>query len=202
MSSEHPAPRPTAPAPRHPTMGWLEYVIGGTAVLISAISLYVANSANRTQERMMAASTWPHVQYGTGNRLPDDVASITFDLNNAGLGPARIKTVQLLYGGQPMADAASLLKACCGASGAQVQTITSHPERVLVPGQEMTFLRYDQKTADAAVWDAFNRKRFEVRLLACYCSVLDDCWMLDSDRDDPQSVPTCPAMPAQQRFSG
>ena len=32
-------------------MGWLEYVIGGAAVLISAISLQVAVNANRTQER-------------------------------------------------------------------------------------------------------------------------------------------------------
>jgi hypothetical protein len=183
-------------------MGWLEYVIGGAAVLISAISLWVAVSANRTQERMMAASTWPHVQYGTGNRLPEDVSSITFNLHNAGVGPARIKTVQVLYDGAPMPDAATLLKACCGATGERVLTVTSHPERVLVPGEEMTFLRYDEKTADPAVWAALNRKRFEVRLRACYCSVLDDCWMLDSTRDDPQPVAACPAVPPEQRYRG
>lgn len=201
MSSEHPTPRPTPPSPRHPTMGWLEYMIGGTAVLISAISLYVANSANRTQERMMAASTWPHVQYGTGNRLEDGSSSITLNLHNAGVGPARIKTVQVFADGAPMADAASLLKTCCAAQD-RVQTVTSHPERVLVAGEEMTFLRYDEKIADPAVWAKFNRARFDVRLLACYCSVLDDCWMLDSDLDDPTPVKNCPAVPPEQRFRG
>ncbi len=196
------APRSRGPARPSSTMGWLEYVIGGTAVLISAISLFVAVNANRTQERMMAASTWPYVQYGTGNRLPDDESSITFNLNNAGVGPARIKSVQLLYDERPMADAATLLKACCGATGDRVLTVTSHPERVLVAGEEMTFLRYDEKTADPAVWAALNRKRFAVRLLTCYCSVLDDCWMRDSHRDDPQAVAACPAVPAEQRFRG
>lgn len=183
-------------------MGWLEYVIGGAAVLISAISLQVALNANQTQERLLAASTWPHVQYGTGNRLPEDVSAITFNLHNAGVGPARIKTVQVLYGGQPMPDAAALLKACCGAAGQRVPTITSHPERVLVAGEEMTFLRYDEATADPAVWSALNHARFDVRLLACYCSVLGDCWMLDSSADDPRPVASCPALPAEQRYRG
>jgi hypothetical protein len=182
-------------------MGWLEYVIGGTAVLISAISLYVANSANRAQERMMAASTWPHVQYGTGNRLDDGSSSITFNLHNAGVGPARIKTVQVIADGAPMVDAASLLRTCCGTAHGHVQTITSHPERVLVAGEEMTFLRYDEKTADPAVWEKLNRARFDVRLLACYCSVLDDCWMLDSELDDPQPVAACPSVPPRAALS-
>lgn len=202
MSQEQPTHRSSAAPARHPTIGWLEYMIGGTAVLISAISLFVANSANRTQERMMAASTWPHVQYGTGNRLPDDVSSITFNLHNAGVGPARVKSVQVLYDGQPMADAASLLKACCGATGERVLTVTSHPERVLVPGEEMTFLRYDEKTAEPDVWAALNRERFTVRLLACYCSVLDDCWVRDSTLDDPQPVAACPVVAPEQRYRG
>lgn len=183
-------------------MGWLEYVIGGAAVAISAISLWVALSANQTQERLLAASTWPYVQYGTGNRLPEDVSSITFNLHNAGVGPARIKTVQVLYDGEPMPDAAALLKACCGAGGERVLTVTSHPERVLVAGEEMTFLRYDETTADPAVWTALNRERFGVQLRACYCSVLGDCWMLDSEATDPQPVAACPAVPAEQRYRG
>lgn len=190
------------PARRPSTMGWLEYVIGAAAVLISAISLQVALNANQTEERLLAASTWPHVQYGTGNRLPDDVSSITFNLHNAGVGPARIKSVQVLHDGKPMPDAATLLRACCGATGERVPTVTSHPERVLVPGEEMTFLRYDEKTADPAVWAALNRERFAVQLRACYCSVLDDCWMLDSTLDDPQPVASCPVLPPEQRYRG
>lgn len=183
-------------------MGWLEYVIGGAAVLISAISLYVAVSANQTQERLLAASTWPFVQYGTGNRLDDGTAAISFTLHNAGVGPARVMSVQLLYGGQPMPDSAALLRACCAQPGANATTITSGPERVLVAGEEVTFLRIDRAMVDAPVWDALNRERFKAQLRACYCSVLDACWMLDSASGEPQPVAVCPALPAEQRFRG
>jgi hypothetical protein len=176
------------PARRPSTMGWLEYVIGGSAVLISAISLQVALNANQTQERLLAASTWPHVQYGTGNRLDDGTSSITFNLYNAGVGPARIQSMQLLYGGQPMPDAATLLRACCAASGTDITTVTSHPERVLVPGEEVVFLRYDAASADPAVWQTLNRERFAVQVRACFCSVLDDCWMVAPDLGEPQPV--------------
>lgn len=190
------------PERRRSTLSWLEYLIGGAAVLISAISLQVAVSANRAQERMMAASTWPFVQFGTGNRLPDGRSSISFNLHNAGIGPARIKTVQLFYGDQTVSDAAALLSACCGASGSPLPTVTSHPERVLVPGEEITFLRFDEESADPAIWSALNRERFAVRLNACYCSVLDQCWILDSAQEDPQPKATCPVVPSEQRFRG
>ena len=36
-----------------------DLMIGAAAVLISAVSLGLAISANRTQERLLAASTWP-----------------------------------------------------------------------------------------------------------------------------------------------
>lgn len=183
-------------------MGWLEYVIGGAAVLISAISLQLAISANQTQERLLAASTWPHVQYGTGNRLDDGTPAITFNLHNAGVGPARVMSVQLLYGGQPMPHAAALLLACCAKPGANAPTITSSPERVLVAGEEVTFLRLDQAMVDAPVWEALNRERFKVQLRACYCSVLDACWMLDSALGEPQPVAVCPMPPQDQRYKG
>lgn len=190
-----------APAGRAARMGWLDYLLGGAAVLISAISLQVAVSANRTQERMMAASTWPFVQYGTGNRLDDGASAITFNLHNAGIGPARIHTVQVYYQDAAQPDAGALLRACCQASGDLI-TITSNPERVLVPGEEVSFLRYDQASADAAVWSALNRERFAVRLKVCYCSVLEDCWMLDTSAGDPKPTRQCPTIPKAERFQG
>ncbi|MBP6626402.1 MAG: hypothetical protein KA187_03195 [Arenimonas sp.] len=180
----------------------MEYLIGGAAVLISAISLQVAVNANRTQEKLLAASTWPHVQYGTGNRLEDGTDSITLSLQNAGVGPARLHWVRVSYLGKPQSDAAALLDACCGPSELPRPTITTSTERVLTPGAELTFFRYDLKTDPAGTWPVLNDARFDVRVQACYCSVLEDCWTLDSEGGEPAPVAACPAVPETERWHG
>ena len=196
QQTSHPKP------PRHPTIGWMEYVIGGTAVLISAISLQVAVSSNTTQERLLAASTWPYVQYGTGNRLDDGANSITLNLHNAGVGPARIRSVQVFYDGVARAGAGALLKACCEAQGEVRMVVTSDPQRVITAGEEITFMRYDQATANPALWDLLNQRRRDFRVVACYCSVLDDCWTYDSALVEPTPIKQCPAIPEAERWRG
>lgn len=193
--SEHPTPRPS-------TMGWLEYVIGGAAVAISAVSLWLAIGANQTQERLLAASTWPYVQFGTGNRLEDGSSGITLNLGNAGVGPARVRWIEVRYADAPRRDASALLAACCGAKGRNLTTITSNPARVLVAGEEVTFLRLDEAGADAEVWQAFNHERFKLQVRACYCSVLDDCWMFDNTQRDPAPLAQCPAIADDDTWHG
>lgn len=188
-------------------MGWLEYVIGGAAVLISAISLYVALSANKTQERLLAASTWPHVQYGSGNRLDDGKDAITLTLSNAGVGPARVRSVRLRHGGVVTRDADDLLRTCCAPPAGTLTTITQNPVRVLVPGESAVFLRYDRKGADDPVYAAFDRARWDVEVEVCYCSVLDDCWSLTTRPAEPEPreatpVDRCPIVPVEERYKG
>ena len=185
-----------------PTMGMLEYIIGGAAVLISAISLALAISANRTQERLLAASTWPFLQYYTGNRADDGSSSISFSLQNAGVGPARVRSVQVEYGGQIQPDARSLLDACCRAAGMPASTITSAPERVLTATELVTFFRFDEADADPDIWARLNSERHKVRVKACYCSVLGDCWMYDSTVRDAEALPGCPEISEESRWHG
>lgn len=189
--------------PRVSTMGWLEYVIGGAAVAISTISLWVALKANDTQDRLLAASTWPIVQFSTGNRLDDGVSAITLTLQNAGVGPARVKSVQIFHNEVAHPDAAALITSCCDPpKGIALNTITSDPARVLVASEEVKFLRFDEATADPKVWANLNRERFRLRVLACYCSVLGDCWKMDSTKADPDPIAACPVIPEAQRWHG
>jgi hypothetical protein len=171
-------------------------------VAISAVSLWLAIGANQTQERLLAASTWPYIQFGTGNRLEDGTSGITLNLQNAGVGPTRVHWVEVRHADVPHRDAAALLAACCGAKGKPMTTITSNPARVLVAGEELTFLRLDEANADAAVWQALNRERFKLQVRACYCSVLDDCWLFDNLRRDPAPVAQCPAIPEDDTWHG
>lgn len=180
----------------------LEILIGGAAVLISLASLGLTISANRTQERLLAASTWPYLVYGTGNRMEDGTSAISMTLHNGGVGPARLAWLQVSYEGQPRFDAASLLLACCNPGKLAVSTVTSAGSGVIGADSKATFLVLPEADNDPAVWSAFNRRRFDVQVRTCFCSVLKECWMLDSQEREPEPVAACPQMDETQLWHG
>lgn len=175
-----------------------EIIMGGGVLLVSLISLFVAVSANRTQERMLAASVWPSLIYATSNVDPDGTPQVSFDLLNRGVGPARVRWAELRYQGTAVRDSRELLAACCGvpADDALHVTTSGIQRRVIAAGEWIRLLRVPQPEVASGVYDALSRERRNVDLRLCYCSVLDDCWLLDSKRDDPQPVKRCPAPPA------
>ena len=65
-----------------------------------------------------------------------------------------------------------------------------------------TFLVLPEADNDPAVWSAFNRRRFDVQVRACFCSVLKECWMLDSLEREPEPVAACPQMDETQLWHG
>jgi len=180
-----------APAPRRRSA---DIMIGAAAVLISAISLGLAISANRTQERLLAASTWPFLQYGTGNRTEDGQSAITLSLYNGGIGPARVHSIQVLLDGKPQYDAGKLLVACCNPENKAMSTVTSAGSGVLAADSKESFLLMTEKDNDAEVWAQFNRRRFDLKVLVCYCSVLKDCWTFDSTQTEPTPIAACPVV--------
>lgn len=179
------------------------YLASAFAIGVSMISLSVAISSNRTQERLLAASVWPALEYGTGNRDDEGKDVISMTVGNSGVGPARLRSFQVLHDGRPAPNAASLLNQCCGLGSEPAFTVTSGTRaRVLKAGDELKFLRVPRENNKPEVWDRFNRERFKTRVLACYCSVLDACWVMDSDQAEPTPVAACPDVPDQQAWSG
>jgi hypothetical protein len=176
----------------------IELLIGFCVVLISVISLFVAASANRTQERLLAAGVWPNLQFATGNADRDGKPAITFDLVSRGVGPARVRWVELDYDGHRVDDSGQLIERCCGreqrASGRRVAATTSgiNP-RVVGPDEWITFFHMPRDRNAPEVWHALERGLPRITMRACYCSVLDDCWMLDSRTPEPAPVARCPA---------
>lgn len=178
-----------------------ELLIGGGVLLISLVSLFVAVSANRTQERMLAASVWPSLIFGTSSASQEGVPQVSFDLLNRGTGPARVRWAELLYDGAPVRDSDALLTRCCGrfpeSSGRQYSLMTSGIQRRVLGADEwVALLRAPRPDPPTPAWEALDRERHKIRLRACYCSVLDDCWLFDSESDDPEPVRHCPRAPA------
>lgn len=164
------------------------------AVLVSAISLWVAIGTEQANRRMVAAASWPLLQADTSNLN----ATITFSVLNGGVGPAKLKSFELFWKGKAYPGAHALLAACCGydtsrspeETGLTTGGITGI---VIRAGETHTFLTLP-RAGNEAVWRKLDRARREAKFRACYCSVFDECW-ISSLRDlEPKRVDKCPSV--------
>jgi hypothetical protein len=199
-------PAPTAPPPASPAgsppadtpfLGGrgFDLLMGLGVLLISVVSLVVAVSANRTQERMLAASVWPSLMYGTSNISSEGEPQIALDLLNRGIGPARIRWAEITYRDRPLRNLRELMKACCGHTG-EVGSFTSGLQRRVLGADEwIQIVRVPREGLPDPLWEQLDAARHDVRLRACFCSVLDDCWLFDSTLDDAEPADRCPAPP-------
>src|SRR5688572_730753 len=186
-----------APPPSVPRGRGFDLLIAVGVLAISLISLFVAVSANRTQERMLAASVWPSLQFGTSNVGTDGAPQLTFDLLNRGVGPARLRWAELTVGGHPVQTLREFLVHCCGEEAAGYGVSSGLRRRVLGSDEWLQVVRIPREGLPDPLWEKLDRVRHDVRLRTCYCSVLDDCWVLDSNADEPAPVAHCPAAPAK-----
>jgi len=188
------------PLPRRTGSNHVDLLVGFCAILISAVSLFIAEESNRTQQRMLAASVWPYLSWNSSNYNDDrQREEISLEIANDGVGPARIETVEISYHGQPLADAAALLKACCIPQPDRHVTkrVSSVNPLVLPAHDSVRFVALAKSDELADVWDSFNRERFNLQARVCYCSVLDDCWVLKAGQAEPDKVKACTAQGLQ-----
>lgn len=178
-----------------------DLIVAGSAILISVISLIVAIEHGRSMQKLVAASSWPLLQYASGNTDDQNRSSINLSITNAGVGPAMVKRFRLLYRGRSYDNAYKFLWDCCGYS---VRTVdpTKHEEgvpltsmveaSVIRGGDTATYLLMPLAASNKDAWKKLDRARFEVKFDACYCSVLGECWNSDLRGLDPKSAKACP----------
>lgn len=185
---------------------WLDMLVALSAVVISVASLFVAQRADRTQERLLAASVWPYVEFTTSNFL-NNKRLVALTLRNAGVGPARIRWMTIQYNSKLLADPRELLHTCCDPQSAHMLTKTlvtsTVTHTVLVPHESRDFMLVTPNAQDKIAFTAFDHARNQLHVRVCYCSVLGDCYLLDnaSDDNDPKSVQNCNP-PREMLFQG
>ncbi|MEJ0046416.1 MAG: hypothetical protein WDN04_10055 [Rhodospirillales bacterium] len=181
--------------PRRTGRHWFDLILAVSAIFISVISLYIGVQHGRTERDMVQASSWPFVQaiYTTFSS-----GSVSLAVFNAGIGPAKLETFQLLYKGAPVRSVHELLANCCAEDKAHGQLIGSwswdNPnQQVLRPGQTLTVFSFDAKPGAAI--PKFAAEPGSLTYRACYCSVFDQCWLGNLVDLQPRSVPSCSPVP-------
>lgn len=175
---------------------WLELVSTVVVLFVSIVSLWVAVRSEDANNRMVAASSWPFLQIKSGNQSDDGMKVITLSVENAGVGPAKIKTFEVFWKGQAFSSTQALLRACCMHDPkAPFSAGTISTLGVLRAGDHTQFLRYKLTPENKADWQAFDQVRYsELIYRACYCSVFDECRLSDL-RGREQPVKACPKPP-------
>lgn len=198
-------PESNAPSRRRTLRELLDLLVAISALVTSAVSVWLAVSQGDDMERLVQAQSWPYIGFHSGNSTLDEaskqrVRSLSFTLENLGVGPARVRSFEVFIDNVPVRDHSELMRRARGLKDSEVLpqqytfTISAHG-RVLRAGEAVNFLRYDFEGADAPTWEALDKARFgRLMMRVCYCSVFDECWINQSDAADPIAVAACPVV--------
>jgi len=203
-SSELPAqvtPSGIDPSPRRTGHNILDLTIAGSAILISCVSLFIATQQSRTMEKTLAASSWPLLQFASGNTSDTGKPSISMIVDNEGVGPAIVRRFRIVYGGKEYDNLYVLMRDCCGyvvtstdPTKIDAGTALSQPveSKVIKGGDKITFFMMNLAPGNADSWRKLDAARFKMRFDTCYCSVLGECWQSDLRSLDQTKVDQCP----------
>ena len=182
---------------------WLDMIVALSAIFISLLSLYASIEHGRTMkemvaqnERLVAGSTMPLLSVFDTQLDPVTHQRILhLVLKNGGVGPAVIEWFEIRFNNQPYGDLKSLLHACCS-SAIQPQdrssVVYSNVSGTVLPQRESTNLIELPASISPQLLNAFTAAREHMSFNACFCSVLNECWMTDFNTAHPQPVKTCP----------
>ncbi|WP_262693357.1 hypothetical protein [Kordiimonas aquimaris] len=178
----------------------LNLVIAVSAVLISAASFYAAYVQSEAAQKQVQAETWPYLQISHGNYDEERrLRNVYFRIINSGVGPAKVKTVNLRYKGEPVGGFGQLYRLCCMSEEEKVldkargisNAITGNPPPlILVPNEDLLFFSAIENEENKEAWSRLDKARFQITADACYCSLLDECFQTNFV-NDPVSVKAC-----------
>jgi len=198
-SAHHHAPHATGKR-------WLDISLALSAFFVSLVSLGLALHNGHTMERLVAANSYPNLDFEFGNAydLHDgrgERPAIYLSLRNTGIGPARVHSVELSFRGKPAANLRALLALCCTQEPADTLPKTSYRVSgdvrgfMVQAGKDLNLFAWAQPEADPR-WARLNAAYLQIGARVCYCSVFEECYVRDSARHEPERVRSCPAAPA------
>ena len=150
------------------------------AVLIGACALAVSFYTAYLQNKQVRAQTWPYLQMWQSN------VDRSFSISNRGVGPARIADVKLLIDGTEVSGFDQAIKLLQPKSGPVSSLQSYFARRVLTPNEDVRMIQFESD----AHFDIFMNNRSRMRFQICYCSILDECYLLDENATSEQEYIT------------
>ena len=166
-------------------------VLSLVGVFIAVVALYAALAESDAARKQTAAAVWPFVQLTINDHLSASRAEFRISLTNAGVGPARMRSMRVLLQGVPLRDWHHAMEVI-GETGTHRLGQSYVSRRVLIPGETIDMV----STMDRPLVEKFlaTLARPDNSITYCYCSIFDACWVVDSEKDlqSPEPVEQCP----------
>ena len=186
----------------------IELIIAVSAVVISIASFYATYLQAEAANKQVKAMTLPLITFTHGNYdVEREVAHISLQFDNVGVGPAKIYTVNFKYNGQPYANIMDIFRECCSAeyrayhetlkkdvdSGIAALELTTPYQNVIVPAQDsLDFYQISKHDINDDFWMKLNNVRWDIVPEVCYCSLLDECFITQAtEHATTQTVENC-----------
>ncbi len=160
---------------------WLSLAVSLAALCAVAVSLYQASLARE----QLRASAWPYVMQSNSYA---EGQPYTRQVENAGVGPARVQSFEVLVDGKPQRSWGSAVQMMTQRSDSGAAYSSLGRGSVLAPGVTLTVLRLPAGPQARMFWEA-AQTRLETRL--CYCSIYDECWEADTRKPEPVGTSQC-----------
>jgi hypothetical protein len=164
-----------------------DVVIAVCALLISTLATGASIWQTRVVQKQLSAQVWPYVSV-------DETFSeneIKVQLENYGLGPAILRDVVLTNNGVVVHTLGAFLRPMLPKGRHLGLTFSDvSPGTAIRPGDGVVLL----DLTGPGIRDIIGPQALHSALSACYCSILDQCWVTSSSQKSgaPQEVASCP----------
>ena len=157
MSTPVEQPETHRPAVRHK----IDFVVPVAALFVSFVSILIAwysasieKQMAQQNERMVQASSLPHLNSSVGSMdRTDGTKQVVLRIANGGVGPAEIRSVEMFFDGRPMRNITELLQSCCGISGGEL-SLVNLTNRMIRPGETVEYLDINDSRGEDKLYSA------------------------------------------------
>jgi len=170
----------------------LALAVSFLALSLGAYQARLMNVQTRLMQSQARASVWPYISIGYSISDAGEKPGYTWEINNDGVGPARIESVTLNLDGKPVRSWKEVFHALFGDAtvlanysqifGKVLPPNTNRPTTI----EAVRILSLDQARIFYAAQNRFD-------MAICYCSVYDDCWIAHRQQPEVQVVDHCDA---------
>lgn len=172
----------------------VQTVLAVTGFLIAVIALFAALTEADAVRKQQLASVLPDLVFAQSYQRDEDSARFSFIAVNNGIGPARVKSMQISVDGEAKLDWYSMLVAL-GMESPGGFGQSQIAGRLVRSGEVIEVLQTTDREVVDAIIDGRSRINFEL----CFCSVFDECWLpSDSVTEGPTPVDACPEFGDEQ----